>query len=133
MKSNKEKGFIGIDMVLAILAIMIFSALIASLMYTNTLENLKVRRETLATIYLTEILENIGITTYDEVIQENVNNFIPANLEEDKYNVEITISDDIDLINNEEENIIKKVVATISYELGNKNYQHSIGRIKIKE
>lgn len=133
MKSNKEKGFVGIDMVLAILAIMIFSALIASLMYTNTLENLKVRRQTLATIYLTETLENIGIATYDEVIQENANNFVPENLEEDKYNIEITISDENDIIKNEEENIIKKVVATISYELGNKNYQHSIERIKIKE
>ena len=29
--------------------------------------------------------------------------------------------------------IVKKVVATISYKIGNKNYQHSMERVKIKE
>lgn len=131
MKRNNEKGFIGVDMTLAILAIMIFSGLIISLMYNNTLENLKVRKETLATIYLTQVLENVGIATYDEVIQENITNFIPEDLQQDYYNIDIVVSEDTNVSG--EENIIKKVEATISYELGNKKYQYSMERIKIKE
>ena len=131
MKKNNEKGFIGVDMTLAILAIMIFSGLIISLMYNNTLENLKVRKETLATIYLTQVLENVGIATYDEVIQENITDFIPEDMEQDYYNIDIVVSEDTNVPG--EEKIIKKVEATISYELGNKKYQYSMERIKIKE
>ena len=129
---RKNNGFIGIDMVIAIFAIITFSALIISLMYNNFLENMKIKKEALATIYLTETLENIGIESYDYINIENKENLISTNAIENGYDIQLTISN---LYGNDasKENIIKKVVATISYKIGDKNYQYSMERTKIKE
>ena len=59
MKAKNNKGFVGIDMVVSVVAILAFSGLIATLMYNNYLENMKIKKEALATIYLTEIFENV--------------------------------------------------------------------------
>lgn len=133
MTVKKNNGFVAVDMVLAILGIMIFSGLIVSLMYNNALENLKIKRETLAVIYLTETLENIGIANYEDVTTENIQNFIPSDLKEKKYDMEITLSEDIELSSTQDEEIIKKVTATILYKVGNKDYELSMERTKIKE
>ena len=131
MKARESNGFVGVDMIISIIAVMIFSGLIISLMYTNFLENVKLRRETLATIYLTETLENIGISSYEEITTDNINSFIPEDLEENGYEIQIELDSDLNLA--EDENIIKKIKATISYTIQNKNYEHSMERIKVKE
>ena len=133
MNIKDNKGFVLTDMVLAIIAIMIFSILIVSLMYNNSLENLKIKREALATIYLTETLENIGIANYSEVTEENIENLIPADAIEKKYNIELKIKDTELADTQKTEDIIKKVTATISYKVGNKDYTLSMERTKIKE
>ena len=133
MNKTTDKGFVAVDMTIAVIAIMIFSILILSLITYNFLENLKVRRDTLAIIYLTEALENIGIATYEDVTQENSDSFIPSDLESDNYKMDITINNNFDLSEENSQDIIKKVLVTISYEIGDKKYQHNMERIKIKE
>lgn len=133
MKIKRNNGFVGIDMTLSIIAIMIFSGLIVSLMYNNTLQNLKTRREALATIYLTETLENIGIAEYSQITEENINTYIPEEAEENGYNIEITFTEDKNLSTNQGEDIIKKITATISYKVVDKDYKLSMERTKIKE
>lgn len=130
--NKKNNGFVGIDMTIAVMAIIIFSGLIIFLMYNNFLENVKIKREALATIYLTETLENIGIESYDNINIDNKENLISANAIENGYDIQLTISDFYEDVTTKED-IIKKVVATISYKIGNKNYQHSMERVKIKE
>lgn len=130
--NKKNNGFVGIDMTIAVMAIIIFSGLIIFLMYNNFLENVKIKREALATIYLTETLENIGIESYDNINIDNKENLISANAIENGYDIQLTISDFYE-DDTTKEDIIKKVVATISYKIGNKNYQHSMERVKIKE
>jgi len=136
MKIKKNNGLTGIDMILAIMAIIIFSALIFSLMYNNALENLKIKKETLATIYLTETLEKVGIATYDQITQEYIDegNLIPNDMPA-TYKMEIqVITDDLSILDEQKENnIIKKVVATITYKVGNKDYKLSMERMKVKE
>lgn len=131
MKIKSNKGFVGIDMVLSILAIMIFSIIIVSMMYNNFLENLKINRQALAIVYLTETLENVGIATYEEVTQNNIDdgtiNLFPSDIENTGYNINMVV-ENLEL----SEDIIKKVTATISYKLGNKTYEHSMERIKAK-
>jgi len=133
MKLKNNKGFVAIDTTIAVIAVIIFSILIISLIYNNSLENLKIKREALATIYLTETLENISIAAYEDVTQENIESFIPSDLASNNYNMEINISSDLELTNTKNEDIMKKVTATISYEFGNKTYSYSIQRNKIKE
>lgn len=126
MKINRESGFVGVDMILSILAVLIFSGLIISLMYNNAVENIKIKRQALAIIYLTETFENIGIANYEDVTQENKANFIPTEVADKNYEMDITINED------ENEQITKKITATISYKLANKKYEYSIERIKMK-
>lgn len=138
MKKNNN-GFVGVDMTIAILAIIMFSVLIISLMYNNFLENMKIKKEALATIYLTETLENVGIANYDDITQENIDNgvinLIPPEIENYNYTMKIEVLTDILSLSDAQKQtgIVKKVKATISYKVGNKNYQYIMERAKIKE
>lgn len=136
---KKNNGFVGLDMVIAILAIITFSTFLISLMYNNFLENLKLKKEALATIYLTEALENVGIINFDVLTQENIDNgainVVPSEIENYNYTMKIDVlTDDLSLSDAQKQTgIVKKVKATISYTAGNKNYQYIMERAKIKE
>ena len=65
---KKESGFTGIDITIAIIAVVLFTSIILSLMYNVKYQNLKQVYKLTANIYLTETLENIGIADYDNVI-----------------------------------------------------------------
>lgn len=132
---KKSKGFVGIDMIISIAGILIFSALIFSLMYSNSLENVKIRKEAMAAIYMTEIMENIGIASYEQVNQENVDNgnFLPSDVP-NSYEIDIIITDELTISDTQKnEDIVKKVIASVSYYVGNKDYKLSIERVKMKE
>lgn len=127
MQKN-QKGFVGVDMAVTIIAIVTFSTLIISLMYNNFWENLKLKKEALAMMYITETFENIGKANYDEVQQENITNFLPNEAKE--Y---YTATAKVELNDNESEKIIKKVTLTLSYKVGNKTYNVTMERLKAKE
>lgn len=127
MNIKKENGLAGIDMTVAIIAIIIFSTLILALITNNAMDNVKIAKETMAMIYITEIFENIGIADYNSVSEENKENFIPAEALNKDYEIELRIDD----IENEEK-ILKKVYLTLKYEVGNKKYSCSMERVKTK-
>ena len=131
MKVKKDNGLVGVDMIIAIIAITIFSTLIVSLMYKNVVENVKLKKETLAMIYITEIFENIGIEMYDNVTEDNISSLVPEEALKN-YEVEITVTSDLDGVANNEQ-IMKKVTIKMSYEVDNKTYSCSMQRMKIKE
>ena len=137
MKSKKKEGYVGIDMAIAIVSVIVFSGLIFSLMYYNALENVKLRKQALATIYLTETMENIAIEDYENITQENIQkgrvSLIPNDMDTQKYSMVIevnslTLSPEI-----EDEDIVKKVKATVTYTVQDKTYQYSMERTKAKE
>ena len=137
MNITNKKGFVGVDIAISIVAIVAFSGLIFSLMYHTFLENAKIKKAALATIYLTEVMEKVGIAAYEDITQENVNNqtinLIPAEIvDSDKYHIEILVSD-LSLLQPEAENIAKRVKVTINYTLNNIQYQYALERIKTKE
>lgn len=128
MKVKKSNGLAGIDMVIAVIAVLIFSTLIISMMYSNVLENVKLKKETLAMIYITEIFENIGIASYNDVTEENINNFIPEEVSQAGYQVDMDVRN---VANNED--ILKKIEITLTYQITDKTYTCSMQRMKIKE
>ena len=132
MNIKKNNALAGIDMIIAIITIMIFSTLILALMSNNAMQNMKTAKETLAMIYITEIFENIGIADYDSVLEENTNDFIPQEAL-NTYQIDMKIENDFEDIEDEEQNIVKKVYVTLTYEIGNKTYSCSMERLKIKE
>ena len=143
MKLKKEKALAGVDVVIAVVAITIFSTLIISLISNNVIENVKLKKDSLAMIYITEIFENIGIESYSNLengdyedignsdYNTNIENLIPQEAL-DIYKVDLVITDQLEDVENNE-NIIKKIVVTLTYNVNNKNYTYSMERMKIKE
>lgn len=140
MKNKEENGLAGVDMIIAIVALMIFSTLIVALMYNNILENVKLKKETLAMIYITEIFENVGIESYQNLkvgeyeditnifYDENIRNLIPQDIE-DSYKINLTITNQFEST----EDIIKKISVTLIYNINDNEYICSMERMKIKE
>jgi len=126
---KKSKGLAGIDIIIAIIAVSIFSTLIFSLMYNNLVENVKLKKETLAMIYMTEIFENIAIADYDDITEQNITRLVPWDIT-NNYNVNIVISNKFEGI---DEDVLKKIQVTLNYTVNNKTYSYSMERIKAKE
>lgn len=126
---RRSKGIVGIDIIIAIIAVSIFSTLIFSLMYNNLVENVKLKKETLAMIYMTEIFENIAIADYDDITEQRIIRFVPGDVK-NNYNVNIVISNEFEEIG---EDVLKKIQVTLSYTINNKTYSYSMERIKAKE
>lgn len=137
MSINSKKGFVGVDMILAIIAVIVFSVLIVALTSNSLIEILKINKKALATIYLTEMLENIAILEYEDVTEEKINamseELIPEELDELGYRIKIQINEYENNKETENKNIFKKVKVTISYGISNKNYEYSMERLKVKE
>ena len=124
---KKNNGIAGVDIAIAIVAVMIFSTLMLTLIINNSKETVKTAKETIAMIYMTEFFENISIAEYDEVTQENINKFIPEGVEKN-YEVQIDVEDNIGA----NEDIIKRVQLTLRYEIGNRKYECSMEKLKVR-
>lgn len=131
MKKKKESGIVVIDAVIATMAIMAFSILILSLIRNNIMENVKLKKETLAMIYITEIFENIAIEDYVNITEENISALVPE-IVRNSYEVDLKVEDNFAEII-DAENIIKKITIKLSFEVNGKNYNCSMQRMKIKE
>lgn len=124
---KEQKGFVEVEITVTIIAIIIFSTLIISLMYNNFFQNTKLKKEGLAIVYITETFEKIGMASYDEVLEENMDNFLPEDV---KNYYEVSYS--VNQLDNQEQ-IIKKISVTLSYKVGNKTYNVTMQRLKAKE
>lgn len=127
---KKNNALAGIDIVIAVVAIIIFSTLILSLITTNVTGNVKIAKETIAMIYMTEIFENIGTANYDNVTEGSKDSFIPSNVSGD-YDVEFKVTEHEP---NSEANsdIMKKIELTLKYKIGDKTYKCSMERLKAR-
>lgn len=101
-------------------------------MYNVKYENTRQLYKLSSDIYLIETLEKIGIANYEDVTSDN-DNLLPSDL---PTFMEETIS--VQSLNNSEEynfeeDLIKKVTVTISYNVNGKTYEQSISRLKQKE
>lgn len=128
---KNNRGFTQADIVIAVVAIIVFTSVILALMYNVKLENTKLKGKILASIYLTETLENVGIADYDSVTEENKEQLTPEMT--DVFDSKVSVSKIIDEDTTKTEDIIKKVKVTITYKIGNKIYEESAQRLKVKE
>lgn len=131
MNLKKDNALAGVDIVISVIVIIIFSGLILTLIQNNAMENLKLSKETMAMIYATEIFENIGIAKYDDVIEVKANDFIPKEAL-DNYTVDIKIDENLEEIQEGQE-LIKKISLTLKYNIGNKEYDCYMERLKVRE
>lgn len=131
MDFKKDNALAGVDIVITVIVVIIFSALIFTLIQNNAMENFKISRETMAMIYATEIFENIGIAKYDDVIEKNIDNFIPKEVLSN-YKVDMKIDENVEDIQEGQE-LIKKISLTLKYNIGNKEYDCYMERLKVRE
>lgn len=130
MKTNCNKGFTSTDIIISIIAIMLFSSLIVSLILNNALKNVKLYKEAEATIYLTETFEQIGMANYTTVSEysNQYDGCIPQEAASRGYIITINKPESLG-----EKDIIQKITADIEYSIGDKTYKQTMIRTKIKE
>ena len=131
MNIRKNNGIVGTDIVIAIIAAAIFSTLIISMIYNNVTQNVKLKKETLAMIYMTEFFENVGIANYDYINTTNVSNLIPEEAK-NLFDIQVDVSDTFSGVP-ADQYIMKKIQAVFKYEVGGNIYTCSMERLKIKE
>ena len=125
-----NKGFTQTDIVISIIAVMLFTTIILSVMINVKNSNAKLKAKSIANIYMTEILENIGIAQYEDITEENKSKFIPEMTKAFETQINVTKVSDED---SKKEDEIKKVEVKIPYKIGNKTYEENAKRLKVKE
>lgn len=130
LKSNK--GISMADVVIALLILIILSGVIGNILYQIAYNNAALRMNVIATDYAVKIAEYI-----DKIPYENVTNgmqITEINGEQiiDKFNVSIEVEN----YNNDDstkEDIIKKVIITVNYNILKETKNYKIQKLKIKE
>lgn len=126
-----NKGITGIDVTIAIIIIIVFTGVIANLMFSIYKTAIEIQKGANADAYATIILEKVDEKPYDEIDE----NFIQTL----KNNGEIEISEDyitelsIEPYTDYQFELIKKVNLTIKYSVNNEEKTLNIAKLKIKE
>lgn len=126
---KSESGFTMQDLMIAILIIMLFVGIVASLMYSVYKINAETSLMMEASAYAVELLEDIDKIAYEEVdanLESIYDRSLPAG-----FNVDLEITN-----YGEEQNlqdVIKIVKLTISYEFLGNTSNVSVTKLKIKE
>ena len=130
MKVKNSKGFVGTDIIISMIVIVLFSSLILALILNNSSKNIKLYKDAQATLYLTETLENIGNAAYIKVADyENEYDLCrPAEATNKKYRITINKPETLG-----ENDIIQKISVDIEYNIGDKTYKQTMERTKVKE
>ena len=130
MEFKNSKGFVGTDIIISIIAIVLFSSLILALILNNSSKSVKLYKDAQATIYLTETLENIGNATYVKTIdyEDEYDLCKPTDATDKKYKITINKPETLG-----ENDIIQKISVDIEYNIGDKTYKQTMTRTKIKE
>lgn len=159
-KIREQKGFATSDALIAVLIIILFSGLIATISYNVYLSNSSIKRMSRATGYITNVFEYIDKEYYDNITVNGLKNYINNN--QTTFNTAnnlINISSNnaneatttignsnpaftmdiyIEYYNKTQGNtdkldLVKEITMTVKYKLGNKNQEITMTRNKAKE
>ncbi len=154
---KKANGFAASDALLAILIIALATGIIATLLYNIYLSNASLKRMSKANGYIVDVFEYIDKIYYDEVSENalikyfNNKYYYQADGTTPNEDAEVMAAADESLINtpfkaiinlqkyneiegNEDKlDLVKEIIITIKYRLGNKNQEITVKRIKSRE
>ena len=128
MKILDNKGVTGIDLTISIVVLSIFSGLIITLMSSIYKNSIEIQKSANAMAYATIVLEKVDEKSFNE-IDENFVNALKTNGEIDIAN-DYAINFSTDVL---EENLIKKVVVKVVYDINGEQKSITISKLKIKE
>lgn len=128
MKFKNNSGLTGIDISISIIIMLMFTSLIASLIYNINISSKNIERNSEATYIAQSILEQAKMSSYEDVGNDDwINTIIEKNKKNGyKLEIEVQVPENInEKINNENEkfynsdsDIIKQVIAKVSYNVG---------------
>ena len=157
---KEQKGFATSDALLAVLIIILFSGLIATISYNVYLSNSSIKRMSKATGYITNMFEYIDKEYYQNVTVDGLRNYINNNqaifnTTDNQVNISsnnteetsrsigsnnpaFTMNIYIEYYNKTQGNtdkldLVKEITMTVNYKLGNKNQEITMTRNKAKE
>lgn len=124
MKLKSEKGFTGIDMTIAIIILVIFTGIIATLFYNYNLTSKEIERKSKATEYAIRTIEEIKSSKFQIYENYSIKDAKQGYLckdekiaEQEGYYKTVQIIDYTDIVGNIDKpfGILKKVNVIISY------------------
>lgn len=141
---KKQKGVIVTDAIIAILIIMLFVGIIASLMYNIVLETIKTKINSQQIDFATQIFEHIEKSAYADVTVENIIDFVNENYNDElvtvgenvesltgTYKIGITVTPYNEIEGNEEKyDLLKIVTLKIQSEINDKKYNTEMSTVK---
>lgn len=128
---SDNKGVTGVDLVIAVIVIAIFTGVITHLMASIYKMSIEIQKSANANAYATMILEKIDEKSFEEVTDNFVDNL--------KNNGEVNIDDDytitmnITAIDGIDATLMKKVALKVEYNINGEKKQLFINKLKIKE
>lgn len=137
-----NRGFTTADIVVAIVVMMIFVGMIATLFYNFYLSTTAKNRNAMATNYIVDVIEEIKAMNYDEVQKDtqdsnSINNLIQQLEATKQIPKEYIITGEIQKYNETEGNtdkkdLVKILTIRVEYSLGKKTEKIEISTLLIK-
>lgn len=131
--SNKksQKGITGVDLSIAIIVIIVFTGVIANLLYNSYRLSLEIKKRAVADSYITTILEKVDEKSFEDVSNSNfVSNLNDVSIDS-AYTVNYNVSDYGNGYNINGNPVFKKVTLTISYNNGENKI--TVNKLKVRE
>lgn len=144
---KNEKGIATTDGLVAILVAILFTGIIATLLYNIYIANVSVKRITTANTYIIDIFEQSEKMSYEDVTAANLITYFNEKyynndkkeaqaMSQDgttdaKYKVIINVQKYNQTQGNQDkEDIVEEITLTVKYKLGNKNQEINMKHIK---
>lgn len=123
-----NKGVTGVDLAISLIIIAIFSGVIAMLMANMYRTSIEIQRSANAMAYATIVLEKVDEKSFEEIEDDFVEKLKSSGefSMDDSYSINFST----DIL---EENLFKKIVVKINYEIGGEQKSITINKLKIKE
>ena len=133
IKLNSNKGVTIPDVIIAMIILSLFVGVISSLFYQIVYHNNAIRYNAVAVNYAVKIAEDIDKMTYEEVVEEDLNESLQETY---GYGDNIQIDIKVEKYSDEDaskKDLIKIVTITVQYEYMNSNQSYELKKLKIKE
>lgn len=123
-----NKGVTGVDLSISLIIIAIFSGIIVMLMANMYRTSIEIQRSANAMAYATIVLEKVDEKPFEEIEDDFVEKLKSSGefSMDDSYSINFST----DIL---EENLFKKIVVKINYEIGGEQKSITINKLKIKE
>ena len=153
---KEQKGFAASDALIAVLIIVLFSGLIATISYNIYISNSSIKRMSKATNYIVDLFEYIDKINYEDVTKEKLTNYFnnkyyyaedgttpktdaEVKIKEAEENVHTPFKAEISIVkynetegNTDKLDLVQEITMTVRYKLGNKDQEITMTRNKTR-